>query len=497
MVALSSTIYLQVALTFAFLAGSKRKRAYIGLLQIYKRKQMKIASQQNQVDERCSQLKNALLLMVFLVAFSLQALSQKNQHDLFPDGTAIPKWFSDTAKVELKLLGKSYTITDFGATQDSTVVQTKAIQKTIDEAAANGGGVIIIPEGTFMSGALFFKPKTHLYVAENAVLKGSDNIADYPKMPSRMEGQSLPYFAALVNAYGVDGFTISGKGIVDGNGLSYWKAFWQRREEDPNCTNLEVSRPRLVFIWNCDNVQIQDVRLQNAGFWTSHYYQCNNVKILNVRFTSPHEPIKAPSTDAIDLDVCNNVLIKGCYLSVNDDAIALKGGKGPWADTVAGNGSNTNIIIEDCEFGFCHSALTCGSEAIHNKNIIMRNCRINDAKRVLWLKMRPDTPQKYEFVTVENISGNAYSLIYVKPWKQFFDLAGRKDVPLSYSENITLRNINLKCAVFFDINTSEHDRLSKFTFENLDIKADKADYNKDLIEDFSLINVKVNDKVIK
>ncbi len=85
-------------------------------------------------------------------------------------------------------------------------------------------------------------------------------------------------------------------------------------------------------------------------------------------------------------------------MSVNDDAIALKGGKGPWADRVPNNGANTNIIIEDCEFGFCHSALTCGSEAIHNRNIIMRNCHVSEASRVLWLKMRPDTPQLYEYI---------------------------------------------------------------------------------------------------
>ncbi len=98
-------------------------------------------------------------------------------------------------------------------------------------------------------------------------------------MPSRMEGQNLDYFPALVNAYGVNGFTISGNGTIDGNGLKYWESFWQRRKENPNCTNLEVSRPRLLFIWNCNNVQIQDVKLHNAGFWTSHYYKCNNVKI--------------------------------------------------------------------------------------------------------------------------------------------------------------------------------------------------------------------------
>ena len=441
-------------------------------------------------------IKSCLLLLSFFFTLS-SSIAQTGRSENFPDGTKIPIWFSDSSKVMLKDLGKQFVITDHGAKMDSTVVQTAVIQNIIDQASQQGGGVIVIPKGIFLSGALFFKPKTHLYIAEGAALKGSDKIADYPIMPSRMEGQSLDYFPALVNAYGVNGFTISGKGTIDGNGLNYWKAFWQRRKENPNCTNLEVSRPRLVFIWKSNDVQIQDVRLKNSGFWTSHYYQCNNIKILNVHITAPHEPIKAPSTDAIDLDVCNNVLIKGCYLAVNDDAIALKGGKGPYADKDPGNGSNTNIIIEDCDFGFCHAALTCGSEAIHNKNIVMRNCHITNAMRVLWLKMRPDTPQKYEFVSVENIDGYAYSLIYVKPWKQFFDLKGRKDVPLSFCDNISLKNINLKCEVFFDVSPGEYDKLSKFRFDNLNITAKNGSYDKKVVKDFSLTNVKVNGKIIQ
>ncbi len=184
-------------------------------------------------------------------------------------------------------------------------------------------------------------------------------------------------------------------------------------------------------------------------------------------------------------------------MAVNDDAIALKGGKGPWAERDASNGENTNIIIEDCEFGFCHAALTCGSEAIHNKNIIMRNCHVNEAKRLLWLKMRPDTPQKYEYITVQDITGEASSLIYVKPWTQFYDLKGRQDTPLSYSDNITLKNIELKCDVFVDIAIGEYDRLSNFTFDNLKITAKNSAYNKDVIKGLTLSNVLVNNELIK
>jgi polygalacturonase len=442
-------------------------------------------------------MKQFFTFILCLLIFSQKAFMQENSNNVFPDGTKIPSWFQGTTKVDIKNLGKEFVITDYGAVNDSLILQTKAIQKTIDEAAAQGGGVVIIPKGVFLSGAVFFKPKTHLYLSEGAVLKGSDKISDYPMRPSRMEGQNLSYFTALINAYGVDGFTISGKGTINGNGLRFWEAFWKRRKENSKCTNLEVSRPRLVFIWNCNHVQMQDVKLINSGFWTNHFYKCNNVKMIDLTILSPVKPVKAPSTDAIDLDICSNFLIKGCYLSVNDDAIALKGGKGPWADQDTSNGANTNIIIEDCNFGYCHSALTCGSESIHDKNILMRNCRVKGAQRLFWLKMRPDTPQKYEYITVENIEGEANSMIDIKPWRQFFDLKGRTDLPLSTCNNIILKNIQLKCDVFYDVKTPKNYRLSNFTFQDLTIEAINSSFDKSLIEGITVKNVKVNGLFVK
>lgn len=415
----------------------------------------------------------------------------------FPDGTPVPEWFRQTEKLNPDKLGKKFVITDFGAVQDSTLTQTTVIQKTIDEAALQGGGLVVIPKGVFLSGALFFKPNTKLYVSEGAVLKGSDNIADFPAMPSRMEGQNLDYFPALVNAYGVDGFSISGKGTINGNGLNYWKAFWKRREENKNCTNLEVSRPRLVFIWKSNDVQLQDVKLINSGFWTTHFYQCNNVKMLDLYIYSPYKPVKAPSTDAIDIDVCSNFLVKGCYLSVNDDAIALKGGKGPTANKDPNNGANRNIIIEDCKFGFCHSALTNGSESIHNRNVIMRNCTVTNAQRLLWLKLREDTPQHYEYILVENIRGQAKSLLTARRWSQFFDLKGHTEMPRSQSNNVTLRNIEFECETFFDVVASKNNTLSYFTLENMTVKATKGGVDKTQVKNLVLKNVIVNEKPVK
>lgn len=426
-----------------------------------------------------------LLLAAFI---SLQSYGQEN----FPDGTPIPDWFRQNEVVNIETLGKKYNIAEYGVRNDSALLQTEKIQSVIDRAARDGGGVVIIPKGTYLSGALFFKPKTHLYLEEGAVLKGSDDISNFPVVDTRIEGQSLKYFAALINADGVDGFTISGKGTINGNGTRYWKSFWLRRKVIPKCTNMDELRPRLVYISHCNDVQLSGVSLINSPFWTTHLYRCNNVKLLNLHIFAPSAPVKAPSSDGIDIDVCSNVLVKNCYLSVNDDAIALKGGKGPWADTDANNGSNTNIIIEDCTYGFCHSGLTCGSESIHNRNIIMRRCKISNATRLLWLKMRPDTPQRYEYILVEDITGDAKSFLLVKPWNQFADLKGRKDIPMSYSDHVTMRNIDLKCDIFFNVAKSDQYQLTNFTFENLNIRARQGECNKELIRPFIWKDVKIS-----
>jgi len=436
-----------------------------------------------------------LLLMCSILALALTAEARKSEKDFFPDGTEVPAWFRDTTHVDLSQLGRQYRITDYGVLMDGQVY-TVQLQSLIDRMAADGGGVMVVPSGTFVSGALFFRQGTHLYLEKGAVLKGSDQISDFPVMTTRIEGETCKYFPALVNADGLDGFTIFGEGTIDGNGLPYWKQFWLRRSWNPQCTNKDEQRPRLVYISNCRNVQIENVSLQNSPFWTTHYYKCENVKLLNLRITSLYKPVRAPSTDAIDIDACRNMLVRGCYMSVDDDAVALKGGKGPWADDpvkMPENGGNENIIIEDCVFGFCASCLTCGSESIYDRNIVLRRIKVDEATNLLWLKMRPDTPQHYEYITVEDITGNARNFLLIRPWTQFYDLKDRKDTPMSYSNNIVMRRIKLDCNTFFNVVPNEEQyRLKDFLFEDCDINADKADFHPEYIENMSVRRVKVN-----
>ena len=415
--------------------------------------------------------------------------------DKWPDGSPMDKWFSDTTHVDVSTLGKQYVITDYGVLNDSNVVQTEAIQKVIDLAAANGGGVVVIPQGTFLSGSLFFKPNTHLHV--NGVLKGSDRIADFSIVNTRIEGETCRYFAALVNADHVDGFTITGHGTINGNGYNYWREFWIRRDWNRQCTNKDAQRPRLTYISNCKNVTVQDVRLINSPFWTNHVYKSSHVRYLNCYIFAPTTGVKAPSSDAIDIDACTDLIVNGCYMNVNDDAVVLKGGKGTFADQDSTNGPCERILIQNCHYGTVHGCLTLGSESVNDRNIILRDCVADNANRVLWLKMRPDTPQHYEYVTVDNVSGNVGSFIVVRPWSQFFNPQKRDDMPLSECNNITVRNVKATCRNFFDVGTSDKYHLLSFSFVNVNVTDEANEFSKSLIDNTFVKNVVINGKKIK
>ncbi len=411
--------------------------------------------------------------------------------EVFPDGTPIDKWFFDTIIPDVSRLGKPYVLTDYGILDDGRV-HTAELQGLIDRMAEEGGGVLVVPAGTFLTGSLFLKQGVNLYISKDGCLKGSDDISDYALLETRIEGECCLYFAALLNIDNVDGFVMCGPGTVDGNGLRSWKAFSLRRRWNSACTNKEEQRPRLIYISDSSNVLVAGLTLQNAHFWTNHLYRCHHVKYIGCRIFSPAGPIKAPSTDAIDIDVCRDVLIKNCYMEVNDDAVVLKGGKGPWADTLPENGSNERILIEDCEYGFCHGALTCGSESVHNRNILLRRVRVAAARNLLWLKMRPDTPQHYEYITVEEVSGSVHSFLNINPWEQFFDLKGREDIPLSYADHIVMRNCDCECEIYFDVTSGEEQyRLSDFVFENLRIRAKDIALNESVVSNLRIRNVAV------
>ena len=425
--------------------------------------------------------KTIILLLAVLTLTASAKPKGKKAVETWPDGTVMDAWFMEKGRVDVNALGRQYVLTDYGVLAGSTEVQTQQIQAVIDRCAQEGGGVVVVPTGTFKTGALFFKQGTHLHLSEGAVLLGSDRIIDFPILTTRIEGETCKYFAALVNADGLDGFTITGKGTIDGNGLKYWQEFWIRRQWNPQCTNKDAQRPRLTYVSNSRNVTIQDVHLINSPFWTNHVYKSDHVRYLDCYIYAPTENVYAPqpkrgapSSDAIDIDVCTDVMVDGCFMHVNDDAVVLKGGKGTWADKDSTNGNCERILIQNCHYGRVHGCLTLGSESLHDRNVILRNCQTDNANRVLWLKMRPDTPQHYEYVLVENITGHCDRFLFIHPWTQFFKPGDRKDMPLSRCNNVTLRNIKVDTKTMIDVKTSDKYELIDFTIEGKPLDFSKA-----------------------
>jgi polygalacturonase len=446
-------------------------------------------------------MKRYYLLLFLLIVVLLAGAKKKvtNLQPLWPDGSVMSEWFNDTAKIDVKTLGKQYVITKFGVKNDPTILQTAKIQAVIDRCANEGGGVVVIPRGTFLTGALFFQKGTHLHFEDEAVLKGIDDIRHYPLIRMHMEGQMIDYFAALVTVQNADGFTITGKGTIDGNGLRFWEEFWIRRKWNKKCTNLEALRPQLVYISDSKNVTVQDVQLINSPFWTNHLYRCERVRYIDCHIESPtFGDYHAPSSDAIDLDVCDDVVVRGCYMNICDDAVCLKGGKGTYVDRDSTAGAVNRVLVEQCRFGnHVNAAVTFGSEAWNCHNVIMRNCQMEDAHRVLLFKMRPDTPQQYGDVLVENCTGTTrHSAIETSTWTQFYNKQERKDMPVSSVRNVSVRNLDIKTANFFKVDMKQSFTLNDFTLENINVMDKHNCYQIDKVENLKVKNVVLNSKQI-
>ena len=293
------------------------------------------------------------------------------------------------------------SIVEFGAKSDGTTLNTQAIQQAIDAVSEAGGGRLTVPEGVFKTGALTLKSGVELHLANDAVLLGSTDLVDYPKQMTRIEGHFEPWRPALLNVSNQKEVRISGAGTLDGNGKPFWAAFWKRRKENPKCTNLEVERPRLMFIEECRDVVVRGIRLKDSGFWNLHLYRCQNVVIDGISITAPDgdppqiidvkQPWdeisidRAPSSDGIDVDSCQNVTIRDCTISVGDDCIALKGTKGPLALQDETSPPVKNITVERCDFQSGHGMLTCGSEATIIRNVTVRDlaCGAGSPRRAL------------------------------------------------------------------------------------------------------------------
>ena len=226
-----------------------------------------------------------------------------------------------------------YNVMDYGAVGDGTTLNTKSIQKAIDECNKSGGGKVIVPAGVFKTGTVFLKDNVQLYLSSGAVLLGSDNVDDYNSLDAYEQNWDCVSEEWLgkhiVAACECTNIAITGFGIIDGNSEVYygeteentWSPYgWPngvRRSRDK-----EKLRPgQAVAFIECNGVSVRDITIQNTTSWSCYIHGCENVSISGVKIFNNDDSI---NTDGIDIDSSRYVTVSDCIILTGDDCITFR-----------------------------------------------------------------------------------------------------------------------------------------------------------------------------
>ncbi|HMG84149.1 MAG TPA: glycosyl hydrolase family 28 protein [Terracidiphilus sp.] len=282
----------------------------------------------------------------------------------------------------------SKSILEFGAKPDGRTLNTRAIQRAIDDVFRAGGGTVNVPEGTFLTGRIELKARVTLNLQTGSTLLGSTSINDY----NAESGSSHNNPRHLIFAQDADDVTLTGPGRIDGQGPSFWepsgRAPLPPDEEWADVASHSLApkksgrpSPMLEFI-NCQRLKIKGVHIENAPGWTLRTVNSDNVEIRGV---SIKNPTVGPNTDGMDITGCQNVLITDCVVDTGDDAICLKS-ENPFGPEprLLKNIEVTNCTLTTCCNGFkLGTSSEGGFENIKFSNSIVRNGPVPFRERVI------------------------------------------------------------------------------------------------------------------
>jgi len=280
--------------------------------------------------------------------------------------------------------GAEFKANDYGAKPGGTDNNAAAIQKAIDAAAKAGGGEVILDPGVYMSGALFVKSNVHLRLDEGVEIRAINDDSLYPDRPTRVAGIEMEWPAALVNVYEENNVTISGKGVIDGNGKYWWHKFWgadgksgmlgdYRARGLRWAVDYDCKRVRALAVYDSEDVEIRDVTIKRSGFWSLTLTYSERVKVDGVVIRANIGGF-GPSSDGVDIDSSRDILVENCDIDCNDDNICLKAGRD--FDGLRVNRPCENITIRNCVTRSGHGMLTLGSETSGGiRNVTVENLK--------------------------------------------------------------------------------------------------------------------------
>ncbi|MFB4268243.1 glycoside hydrolase family 28 protein [Nonomuraea sp. GTA35] len=304
---------------------------------------------------------------------------------------------------------RTFPITGHGAVGDGTAKCTEAFRRAVEACAAAGGGRVLVPAGTWLTGAIHLADNVELHLEEGATIRFSRDPADYlPVVFTRYEGIELMNYSPFIYAHGRTNVAITGAGVIDGQAdATHWwdwssdpapsegpdkKLLAQQAEAGVPVAERVFGeghhlRPNLIQLYRCRNVLIEGVTVRDSPMWNIHPVLCANVTIREVTVDSPH----GPNNDGCDPESCVDVLIERCEFNTGDDCVAIKAGKN--ADGRRVNEPSMNVLVDSCVMRDGNGGVTVGSETTGGVRWVFAwNCTMSSARleRAIRIKTNPE-----------------------------------------------------------------------------------------------------------
>ncbi|WP_339729777.1 glycoside hydrolase family 28 protein [Maribacter stanieri] len=464
---------------------------------------------------------HSILLYITLLGLTFSC-KEKNAEvkDSQNSQNTAPSWVSKVGASPLTFNSKAYSVNTYGAVNDGSEMTTEAIQKAIDECAKNGGGTVFFEPGIYLSGSIFIKEGVHFRIDKGVEIRGSQNIADYKEIDTRIAGVEMKWPAALINVRNENNILIDGDGLVNGEGKVFWDYYWDLRKNDYEPRGLrwivdyDAKRPRTFLISNAKNVFLKDLNIQKAGFWTVQVLYSEHITVdgLTIRNNIGGH---GPSTDGIDIDSSRYILVQNCDIDCNDDNFCLKAGR-DW-DGLRVNRPTEYVVIRDCIARAGSGLVTLGSETSGSiRHVYASNIKGLGTKNGLNIKSATTRGGTVEDIYLENIQMDSvrtfmevsmnwnptYSYSKLPEefdpeeipvhWKKMLNKVEPESKGIPHFKNITLRNIQVKGAKkAINVKGLANSTVEQITLDNVHIEAETAgdiQYSKN----WSLTNVSLD-----
>ncbi len=423
-----------------------------------------------------------VIAMLFVVAGST-AVAQKN----VVSAKEAPFPMND---IELfQFPKKDFPITRYGAKKGDAKANTQAFRKAIEACSKAGGGRVVVPAGSWVTGPIHFKSNVNLYLSEGAEVNFTDNPDDYlPAVMTSWEGFECYNYSPLVYAFECKNIAITGSGTLRPK-MDLWKVWFARPKAHMNAlrqlysmasTDVPVKyrqmaegenhlRPHLIHLNRCENVQLDGFKIRESPFWTIHLYMCKNGRVSNLDvYAHGH------NNDGVDLEMTQNFVIEDCVFDQGDDAVVIKAGRNQDAWRLAT--PTQNIVIRNCVIKKGHCLLGIGSEISGGiRNVYMHDCESPDEViRLFYMKTNIRRGGFLENISMENVKANRMRRAFeidtdvLYQWKDIVPTYEERPTRIS---NISMRNIECEQAnAIYDIKGSALLPIDTVRLENIHVK---------------------------